>query len=231
MNEENSASVHGVPGERARAAGVMRAIGPLLAAIFLCGLFLGALLPRVPSVAAGLGFLAVAGFLIWAVKDGMKGIDSFFKGARGEEVVAGLLAGLPSGYHVFHDVRCGRGIDHVVAGPNGVFVIETKWWSGSVTLEEGVIRVNGALPSRSPIAQVRASTRALASFLAEKLEAEPAVTGVVCFVGNTFVPRRVAGDGMVICNASEVVPFIVAHAGHLSSKEIERIVKVMERKE
>jgi hypothetical protein len=43
--------------------------------------------------------------------------------------VAGELhAGVPSGYHVYHDVPIGSTdrIDHAIVGPAGVFVIETK---------------------------------------------------------------------------------------------------------
>ncbi|MDD4441278.1 MAG: NERD domain-containing protein, partial [Kiritimatiellae bacterium] len=116
MNETHKAEIHGVPGERARAAGVVRALWPLLAALFACGLFVGAALPQVTPGVAGAGFLTAAAFLVWAVRDGLRGIDAFFKGARGEESVAVLLAALPRGYHVFHDFSCGGpgAIDHVV---------------------------------------------------------------------------------------------------------------------
>ena len=167
MQEPESARIYGVPGERARAAGVMRAVGPLLAALFVLGLFSGLLLPRITWEAAGLGLLVTAAALVWAVRDGLAGLDAFFKGARGEERVAWVLSGLPRGFHVFHDLLCGgrsEGIDHVVVGPTGLFAIETKCWSGSVTLEEGVLRVDGGLPSRPPLEQARASAAAVTSF-------------------------------------------------------------------
>lgn len=234
MNEVNRAIVHGVPGERARATGVMRAIWPLLTAIFLCGIFLGSVLPRVtPLGVSGAGLLVAAVFLLWSVRDGYKGIDSFFKGARGEESVAVLLAALPRGFHVFHDVPCGSagGIDHVVVGPNGVFVIETKCWAGSVTFEAGAILADGESPSRPPIVQARVSAHALSLFLKDKLESVPACVPVVCFASNTFKPELLTCDDTVICNATALQTLIVTCAGHLSSDEIERIAKVMEPKD
>jgi hypothetical protein len=233
MNDVNRASVHGVPGEHARATGVMRAIWPLLAAIFLCGILLGSALPRVTLGVSGAGFLVAAGFLLWAVRDGFRGIDSFFKGARGEESVAALLAALPKGFHVFHDLMCGSagGIDHVVVGPNGVFVVETKCWAGTVTVEDGAILADGEVPSRPPIAQARASSRALTQFLQDKLESVPVCVPVVCFASNTFKPELLMCDDTVICNATALPTLIVAGASHLSSDEIERIVKVMEPKD
>jgi hypothetical protein len=49
-------------------------------------------------------------------------------GARGEQAVAGVLDELKSeGFRSVHDLDIGRGnVDHVVAGPTGVFLIETK---------------------------------------------------------------------------------------------------------
>lgn len=58
------------------------------------------------------------------------------RGAEGERVIAELLeSDLPDSYHVFNDVRFpGRtaNIDHLVVGPSGVFVINTKNWRGIV---------------------------------------------------------------------------------------------------
>ena len=57
-------------------------------------------------------------------------------GAEGEETVAQLLSLLGDAYRVIHDaVLPGmRGnIDHIVLGPNGVFVIETKNHKGFIT--------------------------------------------------------------------------------------------------
>ena len=232
MNEAHTASVHGVPGERARATGVMCAIWPLLAAIFLCGVFLGAVLPRVAPGLAGVGFLAAAVFLVWAARDGLKGIDSYFKGARGEETVAALLATLPVGYHIFHDVACGEagGIDHVAVGPKGLFVIETKCWSGQVSVEGGVVLFNGIVPSRDPIAQVRAAAQALSAFLSKRMDAVPACIPIVCFASNTLTKNSLKQDDTAVCNATALLSLITAHTGHVSSDDIERIVKVMEQK-
>lgn len=233
MNGTQKAEIHGVPGERARATGVMRALWPLLVALFACGLFAGAALPQVTLGVAGAGFLAAAAFLVWAVCDGLRGINAFFKGARGEESVAVLLATLPRGYHVFHDFDCGASgaIDHVVVGPNGLFAVETKCWSGRVTYEGSGLRVNGVEPSRPPLRQARSSAQALTRFLSERLGSAPPCTPVVCFASDTFEPDQLMVDNAVVCNASELHSLLVTHAGHLTADECERIVKVMEQKD
>lgn len=233
MNDLNKAIIHGVPGDTARARGVMRAIWPLLAALFVCGLFCGAVMPRISLGLAGAGFLVAAALLAWAVRDGMQGIDAFFKGARGEETVAALLAQLPGGYHVFHDCGCaGRGIDHVVVGDNGIFVIETKCWAGRVELQDGELLVGGARPDRSPLSQVRAAALSLEAFLADRMgDVALGLLPVVCFASETFTPGLARHTDTVVCNASRLHSVILEHAGRLASDGKERIVLIMEHKD
>ena len=229
---KNKAFVHGVPGEQARARGVLRAFLPLMGVVFLAGLFFGLAAPRVPYVLVGSGLLVVGALLIWNVRDGLRNVNAFFKGARGEERVALLLEGLPSGYHVFHDFASARGetIDHVVVGPRGVFVIETKCWEGQVTCEEGTLLANGETPSRPPIEQAKKSASRLDAFFASLLSSVPVCNPVVCFASNTLALSPIVVDGITICNASELTVFILEHAECMSTDDCERIVKMMEQK-
>ena len=68
-------------------------------------------------------------------------------GAEGERQTAAVLARLEAdGYRVLHDRRIPgsrANIDHIVVGPTGVFVVETKSWSGAVRVKDGTIRVAG----------------------------------------------------------------------------------------
>ena len=69
-------------------------------------------------------------------------------GAAGERATGRVLAQLdPAHWRVLHDVpwpgRARANIDHVVIGPPGVFVIDSKNWSGSVTVADNVLRQNG----------------------------------------------------------------------------------------
>lgn len=66
-------------------------------------------------------------------------------GLVGENVVAGILARLPDSFVVIHDItaRCGN-LDHVVIGPTGVFVMDTKNWRGIVSADgKGELLLNG----------------------------------------------------------------------------------------
>jgi nuclease-like protein len=68
------------------------------------------------------------------------------RGGEGEERVGQLLERLPTGWYAFHDLTVGsRGanLDHLVIGPGGVFVLNTKNLTGNVWVGERVILHNG----------------------------------------------------------------------------------------
>ena len=78
-------------------------------------------------------------------------LRSVRKGRLGERMVADLLRGLPDDYWLINDVTLGlaRGtIDHVLIGPCGVVVIETKRFAGSVRCSGDDWSVNGDRRSR-----------------------------------------------------------------------------------
>ncbi|NMC58653.1 MAG: NERD domain-containing protein, partial [Candidatus Methanofastidiosa archaeon] len=80
--------------------------------------------------------IAVAGGLIYSY--GHNKGRSWIKGDEGEKLVSLYLEDLPGGYFVFNDVKIpgGKGnIDHLVIGPTGIFVIETKNYSGYYKIE------------------------------------------------------------------------------------------------
>ena len=83
-------------------------------------------------------FVFVGGLLIFERKE-LREFRWWRQGARGEEAVARELSALEgSGYRALHDLDVGRGnVDHVVVGPTGVFVLETKAWRGRVFFGRG----------------------------------------------------------------------------------------------
>jgi hypothetical protein len=72
----------------------------------------------------------------------------WFSGALGEREVGSLLAQLPAGWSAFHAVPVGSGdadVDHLVVGPPGVFVVNTKHHRGAtVWVGDRSVLVNGA---------------------------------------------------------------------------------------
>ena len=78
---------------------------------------------------------------------------NYMKGATGELAVAQKIDDLTDEFCVIHDLPTPFGnLDHVVIGPTGVFVLETKNWKGVVSADgEGGIHVNGKPPLKNPI--------------------------------------------------------------------------------
>lgn len=89
-------------------------------------------------------------------------------GILGEERVAEVLAELETeGFRVLHDLDTGRGnADHVLVGPTGVFVIETKDWGGRFYRRGGRLMFND-----KPADQVVGQVTATALAIRERLEA------------------------------------------------------------
>ncbi|MEM4704061.1 MAG: nuclease-related domain-containing protein [Candidatus Bathyarchaeia archaeon] len=80
-------------------------------------------------------YVALMLFVI-AVLAFLSGGGTWSVGAEGEETVAKHLSLLGDPYQVIHDVvlpNMRGNIDHIVLGPNGVFVIETKNNNGFIT--------------------------------------------------------------------------------------------------
>ncbi|HEY1155893.1 MAG TPA: nuclease-related domain-containing protein [Arthrobacter sp.] len=93
---------------------------------------------------------------------------SWDAGAVGERVVADKLRELvPRGWYVLHDVhwpgRPKANLDHVLVGPGGVVVVDSKNWTGEVRVASGVLwqgryartqAVEGALAQCAAVASV-----------------------------------------------------------------------------
>jgi Nuclease-related domain len=107
---------------------------PLVAAAGLAGQVLAARagLPR-----AGLDGLAAAALVAWRLRfRPSEQARTWQRGAHGERRTACLLNRLTrDGYVVFHDLAVpgsDANVDHLVIGRSGVFVIDSKQWTGEV---------------------------------------------------------------------------------------------------
>jgi len=73
--------------------------------------------------------------------------EAYAKGAAGERQIEYLLAPLEAkGWIMLHDRRLPgsrENIDHVAIGPPGVFVVETKHWTGPVVIRAGKLTRQG----------------------------------------------------------------------------------------
>lgn len=223
------AKVHGVAGEWARVQGSVYGLWPLFLGVFAAG-FSVAVLLWYPFHGAVL--LAVAMVYVgWCLKRGLRRVESYFKGARGEEKVSRILQELPDDYHVFNDfLASGVHVDHVVVGPAGVFAIETKCWSGCVTVEDGGIFVSGRLPDRSPLLQVQHECVLVRETLQRRGWMGP-VTPVLVFASDTFEAKIAEIENVVVLNSNHLRASFNLDRTIISPAELDRLVKVMDLKD
>jgi len=137
------AVVIGHPGSSARKSWFVNLFGPPVAVLLALGLVLPVLMlafSRVNPAIAAIEFVAVTSVCLYIWRDdylemlaAVRGASNWAKGADGEALVGQELSTLPDSYIVFHDfnptsagVVARWNVDHIVIGPNGMFVIETK---------------------------------------------------------------------------------------------------------
>lgn len=221
------AEIHGVAGEWARVKGMVTGLWPLFLGVFTAGFAVAVVL--FANFMWGVLLLAAAlAYCGWSLMKGLRHVERFFKGARGEERVAGILKDLPAAYHVFNDFLAGGlHVDHVVVGPAGVFAVETKYWKGAVTVEDGHILLDGQLPNRSPLAQARKEAQLVKATLAEAGWTGN-VTPVLAFASDTFRQHIAEVQGAVVINSCELAQSFATQRVVIPPAELDRLVVLME---
>jgi len=152
---------------------------------------------------------------------------SFRKGATGEAIVGFALDNFPDEFRVIHDLTTPYGnVDHVVIGPTGAYIIDTKNWKGVVAADgNGELLLNGK-PTQKP--EIKNLTRRIMS-IKEKIKVlsptDPFVQGVVAFP-SAYIEAKWGTTGYVHCVKDEqLYDYIVENkkSKKLSNKEIESI--------
>ena len=139
------------------------------------------------------------------------------KGAEGERATASVLAQLPPDeWTVFHDLHWpGRkyaNVDHIAVGPGGVFVIDSKNWSGRLTVDSG-LRRNGRRHDRELNAVAEA---ALA--VGRMTSLPPQVfSPVVCFIRDEHIAGRPLG--VTVCSTGNLLQLLTTRPPTLTAEE------------
>jgi hypothetical protein len=118
-------------------------------------------------------------------------------------------------YSIFRNVYLGYGdLDHVVVGPTGIFVIETKSNRGTVEVENGRLKVRGLDESKKDYErQAGQESYQLKVMLSERLqESRVYVEPILAFPAAAKVP-----DGLELRRVNATVPVRVVHRKDLIS--------------
>jgi hypothetical protein len=157
---------------------------------------------------------------------------SIFKaGAQGEkQTVNALKSSLDDDYFLVNGVHIhGLGdVDHVVVGQNGVFVVETKNWSGEISCNSDRWQRAGKPIEASPSRQAKTNAHAIKKRL-EASGAAPAglwVEAVVVFT-NKHAKLHVNGASCRVLSLSQLPSYIRHHERGmvLQRQQVERMAK------
>jgi Nuclease-related domain len=148
-------------------AGWLRGLPWRLAVTLSAGAVAGLLTPRL-GLLAGVGAAGVAG---WAVRFRTSPeTRAWRRGATGERRTARLLGQLERhGWAVLHDLAVPgsrANIDHLVIGPGGVFVVDSKLYTGRLQLGAGGSLWHGRYPLAPVLRAVRFEADQAAQLLA-----------------------------------------------------------------
>lgn len=131
-------------------------------------------------------------------------------GSDAEETTATALTALFPSWTVIDQPSWPGGrfatIDHVVVGPAGVFVIDTKAWTGRVLLEDGVLWQNGQ--DRSPAVWDAAAAAKSLCDLVSSVRPDH-VHAVVCLAEGNVASGWV--DDVMVCTPAQLVPQLTAY--------------------
>jgi hypothetical protein len=165
--------------------------------------------------------------------------DCYQLGFQGERYVAEELNQLMAdGFRVFHDVPFENyNMDHVLVGPTGVFVVETKTKRKPLRAGEKQYTVlfdgekldfpNGR--DTDALDQIRRNKKTLSQWLNSATGDRVTVEGIVTIPG-WFVQRTVQSNIHVL-NPKEIRTLVAGSAGHpLTSAEIQRVSHQLEQK-
>jgi hypothetical protein len=130
-----------------------------------------------------------------------------------EDAVDAILRALDeTKYSIFRNVFMGYGdLDHVVIGPTGIFVIETKSNRGNIELDNGRLVVrDGDATGKNYERQASGASWQLKVALSERLDTKVYVEPILAFPSASKVPL-----GLELRRVNEVVPVRVVHGKDL----------------
>ncbi len=153
------------------------------------------------------------------VKKEKKLRDNYIKGLSGENIVLNHLNTLPKNYLVFHDVQLPNGkgnIDHIVVGQTGLFIIETKNYSGKYLISGNrwyYYKDNKYNEiKQNPGTQLMRNILYLKSFLEEKgiKKSRIYAKGIVAFVQNNVSITR-ESENYKVLSPSAIPEYILTY--------------------
>ncbi|HEY7659903.1 MAG TPA: NERD domain-containing protein [Actinomycetota bacterium] len=179
-----------------------------------------------------LAFVAIVPLVLLARNTTLGGLldpVTIRRGIQGEERVAAVLAELEAdGYEVIHDVEIGRGnADHILVGPTGVFVIETKDWGGRFYPRRGRLMFNNR-PADHIVDQATMVARTVKRRL-KRAGIDVWVEAVIASTRASVSSRQIRLGHVTVVEASKLPAFVRGRSSHMDPDRASRAAEVLSR--
>ncbi|MBP6881433.1 MAG: NERD domain-containing protein [Candidatus Pacebacteria bacterium] len=179
--------------------------------------------------------LVIGSFSGYKVLKLRKDVHNLKQGIKGERYVGQTLEELRAdGYRIFQDVLGdGFNIDHVLIGPAGIFVVETKTWGNSASIKNAsydgrTLRLNNHPVPKNPIFQVQSSARWLSEVLQKSIGTRWFVKPIIALPSKFIEPivnQVLENEGVYMLNPKNIRSFLASYSGpnSLSEEQINQI--------
>lgn len=177
----------------------------------------------------------VLAFFVLARESPPAWIEQYQTGAAGEERTAKALAPLlRSGWVMVHDVGRRRfNIDHLLIGPGGVFVLETKNVSGTVAVEGDRATLTRPGSDRPDYQgewwarQARSHAVEVNKFFRQRVGVRPWVNAAVVLWAD-FPQQRVDGHNVSFVAGDHLATWLTSQPSRLTTAQIGRLTAALQ---
>ncbi len=161
--------------------------------------------------------------------------QNWVKGAEGERVVSEYLNDLPQDYYILNDVTIPGiygNIDHVVVGPTGIFVIETKNFSGSHTIDGDDWLYGSEHKAKEayshPGEQIKVNSSAMVNFLSSEglTSIRTSTHAIVAFINPNLTIRN-KPKHYDIMHPSNICNFILSRKNKIRGSSVDQAVRLL----
>jgi hypothetical protein len=161
-------------------------------------------------------------------------IEQWQVGAWGEQWTAKEVAKLTAaGWIMLHDLRRGgANVDHVLIGPAGVFVLDSKNLDGEVTVDRDTLALTRpgddwpAYSSDGPARQVRGNAAHLHELIRRRTGRKVWVRGVVVLWAR-FPQQHAAGNRVDLVAGPHLADWLAAQPRQLSVDEVQQLTQAL----
>lgn len=170
-------------------------------------------------------------------------IEHWRGGAQGERRTAHSLAPLRRrGWVLFHDLpdrspdgeEYAGNVDHVLVGPSGVYVLDSKWLGGDVTVEDDIVRVQRrddeteAYQLDRLAAAMRRRALSLHRDISREVGRTRFVQAVVVFCGG-FDAGIVEGNRVVFLDGARLLEWLAARPKLMDAQMVALVAAAIEQ--